>query len=98
MLSCNPMEASTQVPFAPVTLYLPTAGLEGAAVGAGLVVGTWLVACFGVVGATVVVETISSLHSVSGKKGKHTAITKQLQNYLPFLSLRERRTISSSFS
>lgn len=92
------MEARTQVPFAPVTLYLPTAGFEGAAVGAGLVTGTWLVVCFGVVGATVVVETISSLHSVSEKKGKHTVTTEQLQDYLPSSSSRERRAISSSFS
>lgn len=54
------MEASTQVPFGPVTLYLPTTGFEGNAVGAGLVVGTWLVVCLGVVGTTAVVETISS--------------------------------------
>lgn len=91
------MEASTQVPFGPVTLYLPTAGLGGDAVGAGLVVGTWLVVCLGVVGTTAVVETISSAHSVSGEKGK--VITKQNEavGCSTFLILKDD-IISSSFS
>lgn len=79
------MWASTQVPFGPVTLYLPTAGFEGDDVGAGLVVGTWLVVCLGVVGTTVVVETISSAHSVSAEKGKQSLQTKmKLWDDLPF--------------
>jgi len=79
------MEASTQVPLGPVTLYLPTAGFGGDAVGAGLVVGTWLVVCLGVVGTTAVVETISSAHSVSGEKGKQSLSNQmQLWDTLPF--------------
>lgn len=77
------MEASTQVPFVPVTLYLPTAGFGGDAVGAGLAVGTWLVVCLGVVGTTVVVvETMSSEHSVSGEKGKQTVKQRHRMIYL----------------
>lgn len=81
------MEASTQVPFVPVTLYLPTAGFGGNAVGAGLAVGTWLVVCLavvclGVVGTTVVVGTISSEHSVTGEKGKQTVKQRRGMIYL----------------
>lgn len=81
------MEASTQVPFVPVTLYLPTAGFGGKAVGAGLAVGTWLVVCLavvclGVVGTAVVVGTISSEHSVTGEKGKQTVKQRHGMIYL----------------
>lgn len=78
------MWASTQVPFGPVTLYLPTAGFGGDDVGAGGVVGTWVVICLGVVGTTVV-ETVSSAHSVSAEKGKQSLPTKtKLWDDLPF--------------
>lgn len=70
------MYASIHVPFGPVTLYLPTAGFEGDDVGAGPGVGPWLVVCLGVVGTIVVVETVSSAHSVSAEKGKQSLSNK----------------------
>lgn len=69
------MYASIHVPFGPVTLYLPTAGFEGDDVGVGPGVGTWVV-CLGVVGTIVVVEIISSAHSVSAEKGKQSLSNK----------------------